>query len=76
MQRPQVDIADLPSDDPEVEQPSAQPVASARPPAPQVAAAPKPTVQKPVASPPKPQAPPAPKKKENNSLVRSNPFDP
>ncbi len=80
MQRPQVNIADLPSDDVEMEQPSAQPVASARP-APQVAATPKepaqkPAVQKPVSTAPKPQAPAPPKKKENNSLVRSNPFDP
>jgi hypothetical protein len=92
MQRPQVDIADLPSDVADVE-PSAQPLASARP-APQVSSlkepppkltapkpastAPKPvsTAPKPVSTAPKPQAPAPPKKKENSSLVRSNPFDP
>jgi ABC transport system ATP-binding/permease protein len=80
MQRPQVNIADLPSDDLDIEQPSAQPVASARAPAAQVVvpkeAAPKPTAPKSTASAPKPQAPAPPKKKENSSLVRSNPFDP
>jgi hypothetical protein len=81
MQRPQVDIADLPSDDLQAEAPS--PATSGRPAVPQVAAAPKepvpaapkPTAPKPAAT-PKPQAPAQPKKKENNSLVRSNPFDP
>jgi pSer/pThr/pTyr-binding forkhead associated (FHA) protein len=81
MQRPQVDIADLPSDD--LDAAATPPATSARPATPQVAAAPKepappapkPVAQKP-ASTPKPQAPAPPKKKENNSLVRSNPFDP
>ena len=80
MQRPAVNIADLPSDDPAGDAPAAAaaPVAAAPATPTHKEAAPKPPAPpKPAASPPKPPAPapaPAPKKDKPGTLVRDNPF--
>jgi pSer/pThr/pTyr-binding forkhead associated (FHA) protein len=85
MQRPAVNVADLPSDDVAAEPPAAptptatathttSPVAAAAPATTHKEAAPKPTpAPKPVASPPKPPTP-APKRDKPGTLVRDNPF--
>jgi len=83
MQRPQVNIADLPSDESGSDAPSPG-TPSAKPTSPQVAAAPtahkeaapKPPAPKPAVTAAKPPTPAPAKKKDTTSLVRSNPFDP